>query len=462
MQLMNIGINNATVRFNYKATTCNGSTSASGITIYGFNLRADNSVCDLALMEGTQDLSSQTSITFLGWDRNSNPTSVVCLHHPDGDFMSISKESNSISLVYLPWVYVSNWDIGSIEAGSSGSPLFDHNKRVIAATSHVNSLNYVCTSQLVSGHGRLSYFWSSISSYLDPCNTGATYINSIKTNSVLGTISGANVICEDGGSIQLSHELGDAPVTWSVTPTSLFESPTSGTGANPTIYGKNNYNSGSGQISFDVGCQTHSKDVWVGAPDASDFTVYVEELYGDPVEGSPGGPFEVCEGEQYWICLYPFFLFDDQGISDVEFDFNFDYDVLDEGDDYIEIEINSSPDEEEGEVYVTTDCGYYTLKFMEFEEGDCGRYYMVITPNPTSGETTLTIETSSAETTFDETAEWELEVYSPSQTLKEKNTNLKGKSTIIQTAGWKEGVYVVRVNYKDEILTGKLVVKTKF
>jgi len=155
----------------------------------------------------------------------------------------------------------------------------------------------------------------------------------------------------------------------------------------------------------------------------------------------------------------PIFLFDDQGISDVEFDFNFDYDVLDEGDDYIEIEINSSPDEEEGEVYVTTDCGYYTLKFMEFEEGDCGRYYMVITPNPTRGETTLTIETSSAETTFDETAEWELEVYSPSQTLKEKKTNLKGKNTIIQTHGWKEGIYVVRVNYRDEILTGKLVVK---
>ena len=33
------------------------------------------------------------------------------------------------------------------------------------------------------------------------------------------------------------------------------------------------------------------------------------------------------------------------------------------------------------------------------------------------------------------------------------------KSTKIQTSGWKEGVYMVRVKYKDEILTGKLVVK---
>jgi hypothetical protein len=60
---------------------------------------------------------------------------------------------------------------------------------------------------------------------------------------------------------------------------------------------------------------------------------------------------------------------------------------------------------------------------------------------------------------FDETDEWELEVYSETQLLKDKKTNLKGSTTIIQTAGWKEGVYFVLAKYKDEILTGKLVVK---
>ncbi len=43
--------------------------------------------------------------------------------------------------------------------------------------------------------------------------------------------------------------------------------------------------------------------------------------------------------------------------------------------------------------------------------------------------------------------------------LKSRKTKLKGKSTTIQTAGWQEGVYIVRVKYKDEVLTGKLVVK---
>ncbi len=41
----------------------------------------------------------------------------------------------------------------------------------------------------------------------------------------------------------------------------------------------------------------------------------------------------------------------------------------------------------------------------------------------------------------------------------EKKTKLKGKSTTINTQSWKEGVYLIRAVYKDEILTGKLVVK---
>ncbi|MGC9342171.1 MAG: hypothetical protein ACP5E3_05685, partial [Bacteroidales bacterium] len=157
--------------------------------------------------------------------------------------------------------------------------------------------------------------------------------------------------------------------------------------------------SGEGYIQVDIsspysGTTVTSEKVefWAGPPDLDDFEVYIEELYGDPVSGSPGGPFEVCEGEQYWVCLYPYFLFDDQGINDVEFDFTFDYDVIDEGDDYIEIEVNSSPEDEEGEVYVTSECGYFTLEWMDFEEGTCGGYFMMISPNPTTGETTLSIE----------------------------------------------------------------------
>ncbi len=90
--------------------------------------------------------------------------------------------------------------------------------------------------------------------------------------------------------------------------------------------------------------------------------------------------------------------------------------------------------------------------------GGGGQMKIILSPNPSTDETLLSIESNNDEP-IDLNAEWKLEVYDNAQTLKEKKTNLKGNSATLQTAGWKEGVYVVRVKYMDEILTGKLVVK---
>ncbi len=131
----------------------------------------------------------------------------------------------------------------------------------------------------------------------------------------------------------------------------------------------------------------------------------------------------------------------------------------------VSVYTNSSPG---GMVEVYADaCNGINSKVIidYFGGGNCGGgWYMMFSPNPTTGETTLAIKSENREKTLDETAEWELEIYSPAQVLTQKTTRLRGNSTTIQTAGWKEGVYTVRVklttNEKpDEILTGKLVVK---
>lgn len=89
---------------------------------------------------------------------------------------------------------------------------------------------------------------------------------------------------------------------------------------------------------------------------------------------------------------------------------------------------------------------------------NCG-LLLVFTPNPTNRETIVSIETDSQEKTFDETARWDLEVYSETQLLKTRQTGLRGQSAKIHTEGWQEGIYLVRVNYNGEIVTGKLLVK---
>lgn len=84
-------------------------------------------------------------------------------------------------------------------------------------------------------------------------------------------------------------------------------------------------------------------------------------------------------------------------------------------------------------------------------------YGLSFSPNPTSGETTLTIE--SAKEMKSSNLEWELEVYTQTQLLKEKMSKLKGCSTIINTSSWQDGIYIVRVKYNGTVLTSKLVVK---
>mgnify|MGYP000965376185 CR=1 FL=1 len=111
-----------------------------------------------------------------------------------------------------------------------------------------------------------------------------------------------------------------------------------------------------------------------------------------------------------------------------------------------------------GWVYATAANGCDTITSELFVEVDCG-YLLVFSPNPASGETILSIESTSEKKIVDETIYWELEVYDNTQNLKLKNSKAQGKEYRFNTSGWKEGIYVARVKYDDKILTGKLVVK---
>jgi len=102
-------------------------------------------------------------------------------------------------------------------------------------------------------------------------------------------------------------------------------------------------------------------------------------------------------------------------------------------------------------------CGWSSFA-EEYREFFGFWFGLLFSPNPTIGETTLTIEPKGGKA-FDENAGWELEVYSQAYVLKERKTKLRGKSTIIKTTGWKAGIYIVRVKYKDKFLHGKLMVK---
>lgn len=192
----------------------------------------------------------------------------------------------------------------------------------------------------------------------------------------------------------------------------------------------------------------------LSGPHPDDVYMHVWSDYEDPST-------ELCANT-----VYHFFISETSGqyscdCSNYSWSFPNGWDVYYTGGGLALINTNDSP---RGLVEVTATsscCSENTKIYSEVWPEDIGcdnGDYLMFTPNPSTSETIVSMESVSKKS-FDETAEWALEVYDQSQVLKEKEAKLKGKEYTLNTSGWKEGVYIVRANYKGKVLTGKLVVK---
>ena len=266
-----------------------------------------------------------------------------------------------------------------------------------------------------------------------------------------------DLICSSGAAT-LDVDSEATNITWQLSPSNLF-STTSGSGSTANITAQSGA-SGSGTITFSFEMPsgeefTSRRTFWVGIPNYTQLDMYLngEELIScDFTSGTAG------------------FLGSWPSIDAYEWDMPYasNWEILEEssaGPDnkYVEIEYWEDPAPNYEEIYLRAHntCGWSWWKdFTLPVQDNCGGWWsLLFTPNPiTTSETTLSIE-STTEKAFDENIEWDLEVYSETQLLKTKQTGLRGQSVKIQTAGWREGIYIVRVKYKDEILTGKLVVE---
>lgn len=103
-------------------------------------------------------------------------------------------------------------------------------------------------------------------------------------------------------------------------------------------------------------------------------------------------------------------------------------------------------------------CGWSdeTFETIRFEYNM--EYSLSMYPNPTSEETTISIESVGTKA-FNEDELWNIEIYSSSMIPKVKKTNIRGKEVKITTNGWQTGIYFVRVKYKDLMLEDKLIIK---
>ncbi len=180
-------------RFNYQSPTCtpnqNGPLTQ---TVSGSILRARSANSDFALYELSTTPPLSYNVYYAGWSNvNTAPTSSVGIHHPALDVKKFSVDNDPATASTFGgapanshWE-VGDWDSGTTEGGSSGSPLFDQNKRVVG---QLHGGGAACGNSLEDSYGKFAISWNGSSAsnrlkdWLDPDNTGATVLDGATFN----------------------------------------------------------------------------------------------------------------------------------------------------------------------------------------------------------------------------------------------------------------------------------------
>jgi hypothetical protein len=194
--------------WNYQTSTCGGSPDGQ-LTDFqsGSFFRSRYSPSDFVLVLLDEDPDPAWGITFAGWDRSgADANSAVAIHHPSVDEKRISFEYDPTSTTsYLgtgvpgdgTHVRVTDWDLGTTEGGSSGSPLFNQDHRVIG---QLHGGFASCSSQTSDWYGKFSISWTGggsattrLSDWLDPLGSGVMTVDTLG-----GTGCVVNADCDDG------------------------------------------------------------------------------------------------------------------------------------------------------------------------------------------------------------------------------------------------------------------------
>ena len=217
------------------ATTANSSNGPTNMTLSGATLRARDAGSDFALVEINQNVPEDWDRVFAGWDRSGNtPDFTVGIHHPSGDVMKVCRDDDqptqTVNGGAQTWEITTaggGWEWGVTEPGSSGSPLFDTEGRIIgqlygggaacSGTVDNNQFDY---------YGRLDISWEGggssstrLKDWLDPNSTGDTDVNSypelVQSTCAFPTSISSNVPEYWFGSASFSWTAGESNSSYS-------------------------------------------------------------------------------------------------------------------------------------------------------------------------------------------------------------------------------------------------------
>lgn len=140
---------------------------------------------------------------YAGWNRSESPAEqTTAIHHPQGDVKKISRDFDPPQTGYhVPNYYheyvlyshwrILRWDLATTEAGSSGCPLFDENKRVVGLLTGGEAN---CVSSINDYFTKFDYSWDyyqksykNLKTWLDPLNSGVITVDGLDYNAFINT-----------------------------------------------------------------------------------------------------------------------------------------------------------------------------------------------------------------------------------------------------------------------------------
>ena len=265
-------------------------------------------------------------------------------------------------------------------------------------------------------------------------------------------ISGPSSVCSSGTQFTVNSVPSGCTVSWTCSTNISFDNQN----GNPKTFSANGNGIGTIQATIISGCGNITipqKEVWVGLfePNTTELT-FSNAYDGQGVfcSNSYGNQFEL-PVPAINSCYYEYKLTNLAGTQ-----------VIDQNYSYTGTGILNNSGLTPGYylfwVRGISGCEVSDWYSTEVEYIDCSQLYLSLSPNPSATETTISI-VSKSNTKIDENIEWDLEVYDSMQNLKTKTQKLKGDKQTINTTGWKDGVYIVRVKIGKEVISEKLVVK---
>jgi lysyl endopeptidase len=330
-------VNNWVFRFKYESPFCGGGDGNTYMSFNGSSFRAAYQPSDFSLLELYSHPSAGQGISFAGWSRSNNAaTSAAGIHHPAGDVKKISIENNTLTNVDVTTTWSTNpttitcppnthwaaiFESGTVQPGSSGSPIFDQNHRIVGQLhgDYLNTDDNYCVN-LRGQYGRFDVSWTGggtdetrLSNWLDPCNSGAITTNTLRSL----YISGPTLVCSSGATFTVNNVPAGSTITWSSS--SNVTLPTN-RNSNPIVATANG--SGSGWVQATINSSTCGSvtlpqyPVWVGTPGTSNIqgpsqlpvgciVSYSVSAQGNPTsyQWSMAGRI-LCPPNQQWYYLY--------------------------------------------------------------------------------------------------------------------------------------------------------------